>query len=717
MLRFRGLLGACLLAGALAVTSGASAASASTFFVNAATGNDANSCTSPSEPCKSIGKAVEESEAVPEPATIEVASGVYQEELNLAHAADNGIVINGAGSSTVVEGPTVKPENPTIRFGGPSSVQTLSNLSVVNPVGDEEDGIEAGSNVTLDNVSIDMRNPGSGDGITAGGLGGSLTVNGGSVTMENGTTGTAVIAQLTPLTLNGTAIALANGATGSGVIDIFGPTTLTNVTIGVGNAAKGVALETELGTQTLSNVSITVAPGATGPGFIAAGQTSLTATDLNVAMENPASGAPGVIVDLGNGATFERLRVAGAWTGSAFEDVGAPATILDSHLSSGPTSTAPTLLTLGAGEGRGPLVQRSVIQAAPTVEPAAVLALDSNATFDSSEVLGGKNAVMLEHNEGKVRTLTIAGSTLDAGVLGERDAGEAFDVVAAAEGKGNIADVNVQGSILLERQKATVATQGTANVACSYSDAPNQTQPATAAEGTIACANGASGNTTTEPLSALFSAPISSYGLLPGSSAIDSVPASAISLPFGIAPSATDLAGNPRVLDGNGDCVGVQDKGALELVGFAKACPTPPPPPPAPASITNLSIAPNAFFAAPSGATIAKAHKKRKYGATVSWRDTLAATTTFTVIRETKGRKQGKSCKKPSKHNRHGKSCTILTAIGSFTHLDVAGANKVHFSGRLNGKKLSKGSYVLQAVPRTAAGNGKAVKRQFKIKG
>jgi hypothetical protein len=168
--------------------------------------------------------------------------------------------------------------------------------------------------------------------------------------------------------------------------------------------------------------------------------------------------------------------------------------------------------------------------------------------------------------------------------------------------------------------------------------------------------------------------------------------------------------------------VAVQDKGALELQGLAKACPPPPPPPPKPPlvkpEITALAISPNAFLAAPSGATISKAKKPaKKYGTTVSWRDSLAANTTFTVLLETKGRKQGKSCKKQSKANKHGKSCTILKVVGSFSHTDVAGANKVRFSGRINGRKLSKGSYLLQAVPHNAAGNGNTVKRQFKIKG
>jgi hypothetical protein len=62
------------------------------------------------------------------------------------------------------------------------------------------------------------------------------------------------------------------------------------------------------------------------------------------------------------------------------------------------------------------------------------------------------------------------------------------------------------------------------------------------------------------------------------------------------------------------------------------------------------------------------------------------------------------------------KRCTIYKALGSFTHTDTAGANSFHFSGRLNEKKLAKGSYRLQAVPHDAAGNGAAVSVKFTIK-
>ena len=231
--------------------------------------------------------------------------------------------------------------------------------------------------------------------------------------------------------------------------------------------------------------------------------------------------------------------------------------------------------------------------------------------------------------------------------------------------------------------------------------------------GAISCAGGAAGNTEAGALTSLFSEPLS-YQLSPASSAVDTVPASALSLPGGVAPSATDAAGNQRVVDGNGDCVAVQDKGALELQGHAAACPKAAVLPAA-GIISALTISPSPFSAAPSGATISRKAKK-KYGATISWRDSQAATTTFTVLRGLTGRTRGHSCTKPSKKNKHGKRCTYYSSVGTFTHADIAGANHVHFSGRIKGRRLAAGSYRLKALAHNAAGNGPAALKTFKIR-
>lgn len=268
----------------------------------------------------------------------------------------------------------------------------------------------------------------------------------------------------------------------------------------------------------------------------------------------------------------------------------------------------------------------------------------------------------------------------------------------------------IEGSIVLEPDATKATGGGLASFLCTYS--------AVAASAPLGCEPGKAGNTdaTTEAAS-LFASPFTSYALSPTSSAIDSVPVSAVALPAGLTPSATDLAGNPR--SESVACATVQDKGALELPGHGTACAVPilTLVKPLAGRISGLAISPSAFLPAPSGATISTTRgKKKKYGAKISYRDSQVATTTFTILRKSSGRRQGKSCKRPSRKNRHGRHCTLLSKVGSFTHADKAAAISLHFSGRVKGRKLSAGSYELQAVAHDAAGNGPIVVKSFTIK-
>jgi hypothetical protein len=300
-------------------------------------------------------------------------------------------------------------------------------------------------------------------------------------------------------------------------------------------------------------------------------------------------------------------------------------------------------------------------------------------------------------------------------------------VDANASGKGpSTAQVAIEGSIFIQPQVDTAAAGDKATVTCTYSAIPSQVQTPNNGThtGEIGCASGSNGNTNSSAeFASLFAEHLVNYKLSPSSTAIDSVPVGAIALPFGLTPSTTDLEGNPRFE--SVACTLLQDKGALELPGHGTPCPKPippvsPPPTPKPlkAVLSALTISPSAFFPAPSGASIssASAAKKKKYGAKIGYRDSQTATATFTVLRPTSGRMQGRSCRKPSKHNRHGRRCTLYVAVGSFTHADKATANSFHFSGRLKGKRLAPGTYRLQAIAHDAAGNSAAVDKSFTIK-
>ncbi len=215
---------------------GASAASASTFFVNGATGSDTNPCTSTAAPCKTIGAAVTKSQLVLGNATIEVAAGTYKENLDLNNPADSGITINGVSgeaSGTVIEG---AGKEPTFEFELPGSSAVLSNLRLVSSAAQTATDAEAAGEVTLNNVTVDARSVGDYGGVEAEEVG-SLTINGGSVTMETGNEGTAIEDEAVPLSLNGVGLTVANGAKGTAIEAGLAPVSLSNVTINLGNTA------------------------------------------------------------------------------------------------------------------------------------------------------------------------------------------------------------------------------------------------------------------------------------------------------------------------------------------------------------------------------------------------------------------------------------------------------------------------------------------------
>ena len=106
------------------------------------------------------------------------------------------------------------------------------------------------------------------------------------------------------------------------------------------------------------------------------------------------------------------------------------------------------------------------------------------------------------------------------------------------------------------------------------------------------------------------------------------------------------------------------------------------------ASVQSLSVSPRSFRAAKAGASISA-----KVGAKVTYRLSAAASTKFTVQKESIGRKKGKKCVKPTKRNRRAKKCKLYKAVrGSFTHKGKAGSNSFKFTGRVEAKSLKPAS-------------------------
>lgn len=107
-----------------------------------------------------------------------------------------------------------------------------------------------------------------------------------------------------------------------------------------------------------------------------------------------------------------------------------------------------------------------------------------------------------------------------------------------------------------------------------------------------------------------------------------------------------------------------------------------------------------------------------RYGTTVSYRDSQAATSTLTVLQQTPGVKHGHKCiAAPRKRSPHKlKRCTRTVALGSVTHRDSAGANRLHLTGRINGHSLKPGTYTLRATASLGQLTSRPLQAKFHIK-
>jgi hypothetical protein len=132
-----------------------------------------------------------------------------------------------------------------------------------------------------------------------------------------------------------------------------------------------------------------------------------------------------------------------------------------------------------------------------------------------------------------------------------------------------------------------------------------------------------------------------------------------------------------------------------------------------PPVIGKLSITPLIFRAASTGASVAISA-----GARVSYMLSQAASTTFTVLRVRRGRRDpGGTCRRYTRHSRSGYHCELyLNVPGSFERPGQAGMNGFRFTGRLHGHTLRPGHYLLSAHPHNPHGvTGRSASARFTI--
>lgn len=117
------------------------------------------------------------------------------------------------------------------------------------------------------------------------------------------------------------------------------------------------------------------------------------------------------------------------------------------------------------------------------------------------------------------------------------------------------------------------------------------------------------------------------------------------------------------------------------------------------------TLAPRTFAPAASGPPApATGALPASVGTVVDFLLPSAAKVVVTVRRRRAGRRLGRRCVAPGRSTRPRRRCTRLVRVGRFTVPGVEGANAVRFSGRLAGRRLPAGTYVLEVVATDANG-------------
>ncbi len=108
----------------------------------------------------------------------------------------------------------------------------------------------------------------------------------------------------------------------------------------------------------------------------------------------------------------------------------------------------------------------------------------------------------------------------------------------------------------------------------------------------------------------------------------------------------------------------------------------------------------------------------KSVGTVISYTDSLAATSTFTIKRAVTGVLSDGRCVAPARHQgRSQKACTSYQTVGSFVHVDVAGHNSFRYLGRLDGSALKPGAFLMSVSPLSAQGRlGKTLTHAFTVK-
>ncbi|HVE69534.1 MAG TPA: S8 family serine peptidase [Solirubrobacteraceae bacterium] len=133
--------------------------------------------------------------------------------------------------------------------------------------------------------------------------------------------------------------------------------------------------------------------------------------------------------------------------------------------------------------------------------------------------------------------------------------------------------------------------------------------------------------------------------------------------------------------------------------------------------LARLALAPTAFRPLRAGATIRAAATAR--GARLRFRVSERSTVRVRVLSPRPGRRNARgACVAPTRSNRSGARCTRWLQVRSATRISgrVEGVVSRTFSGRIGGRALAPGTYLLELRATDAAGNRSAPRRtRFRI--
>ncbi|HEY7629075.1 MAG TPA: PKD domain-containing protein [Thermoleophilaceae bacterium] len=338
--------------------------------------------------------------------------------------------------------------------------------------------------------------------------------------------------------------------------------------ISFSSAGSAVFIDSTVDSVTFKDLRVVVpsgAPNDTG-GFSVLGTTT-ELQNVALSMENP-NGTAAAWSDANGPVTFDHVTIT-----DASPMVSTPVllgihdtTISDSTISSS-TGTAVSLSNPFATLHTLRIERSSLLGTGSGTR--AVETTNTNVVIDSSVVRGGQAAVLFGGSMGTAPTATLRNDTL---------IGTQYATWNSASGSGSHPTIQVDSSILIspQGQNSSHANDGSlTSITCTWSDVLDQTQAENGGTGAIDCPSDAgnpNNNVFTATSSDLFvNLAGGDYHLAPDSPALETGSPAALAGD----ESPTDLDGNPRVNDGNFDCVNARDKGAYEFVGTNTGTPVP----------------------------------------------------------------------------------------------------------------------------------------------